>query len=169
MSKRQLKMKRPNLQNLPDLVVPEGYALHTGREDSKAVWEDIVLSSFHWNVAFEKALDHSDCGPEHCWFCSVDGVDVATATSYTDTQYPGDAVLHMVGTHEKGLRKGAGRLAVLAVLHELREAGRQAVWLDTDDFRLPASALYMSRGFEPVIEDEEMQERWDKVRINLNA
>jgi len=167
MSQRQLRMRRPDLLNLPELVLPVGYTLHTGQEDSKEVWEDIILSSFHWESKFERALNQPNCGPDHCWFCAIEGVDVATATSYTTDKYPGDAVLHMVGTHEKGQGKGAGKLAVLAVLHELRDAGIRAVWLDTDDFRLPAIALYLSLGFEPVIDDAEMQERWDAVRANL--
>ena len=167
MSKRQLRMRRPSLENLPELAVPAGYGLHTGREDSKAVWEDIVASSFGRNMDYEETLNYPNCGPEHCWFCAVDGVDVATATSYSRDEYPGDAVLHMVATHQKGLRRGAGKLAVLAVLHGLRETGCGAVWLYTDDFRLPAIQLYLSLGFEPVIDDEEMQARWDAIRTQL--
>ena len=70
----------------------------------------------------------------------------------------------MVGTHKKGLRKGAGKLAVLAVLLGLQKEGYEACYLRTDDFRLPAIALYLSLGFEPLIDDEEMQTRWDKIR-----
>ena len=118
MSARQLMMKNPDLRKLPELVVPAGYELHTGREDSKAIWEEIVVSSFDLEMTYEEGLNYDNCGPDNCWFCAVDGVDVATATSYTRPDYPNAAFLHMVGTHKKGLRKGAGKLAVLAVLAE---------------------------------------------------
>lgn len=164
---RQLMMRHPDLNNLPELTVPQGYELHTGRPDSKPVWEDIVKSSFDLDMTYEEGLNYPDCGPDNCWFCALDGVDLATATSYTKPAYPGDAFLHMVGTHKKGLRKGTGKLAVLAVLHGLQQKGIHACWLFTDDFRLPAIGLYLSVGFEPVIEDEEMQSRWDAVREKL--
>ena len=167
MSERQLMMKNTNLQDLPAIVLPAGYELHTGRADSKAVWEDIVVSSFDLEMTYEEGLNYDNCGPDNCWFCAVDGVDVATATSYTRPDYPNAAFLHMVGTHKKGLRKGAGKLAVLAVLHGLQKAGYEACYLRTDDFRLPAIAMYLSVGFEPIIDDEEMQTRWDNVRAKL--
>ena len=53
------------------------------------------------------------------------------------------------------------------MLHGLQKAGYEACYLRTDDFRLPAIAMYLSVGFEPIIDDEEMQTRWDNVRAKL--
>ena len=160
---RQLSMIRPHMEGLPPIVLPQGYDLHTGRADSASVWEEIIRDSFHMEFSYEKELDYPDCGPDNCWFASVDGEDVATATSYTKPEVPGAAFLHMVAAHSKGLGKGAGKLVVLAVLHGLKEAGFRECRLFTDDFRIPAVGLYLSLGFEPVIDDEEMKDRWNAV------
>ena len=154
-------------EKLPPIVLKEGYALHTGREGSAPVWEAIIRDSFHMEFSYEKELDYPDCGPDNCFFVSIGGEDVATATSYTKPEVPGAAFLHMVAAHSKGLGKGAGKLAVLAVLHDLREKGYQECRLFTDDHRLPAIGLYLAVGFEPIAEDEEMKDRWDAVQQKL--
>lgn len=164
---RQLSMVRSNLDDLPELRLPQGYELHTGRPDSAKIWEDIILDSFNMEFSYEKELDYPDCGPDNCWFVSIDGVDVATATFYTKPEVPGAAFLHMVAAHKKSLGKGAGKLAVLAVLHGLKKAGFRECRLFTDDFRLPAIGLYLSVGFLPVIDDADMQARWDAVMKQL--
>lgn len=164
---RQLSMIRPNMENLQPLVLPQGYELHTGRQDSGPVWEEIIRDSFNMEFSYEKELDYPDCGPENCYFVSINGEDVATATSYTKPEVPGAAFLHMVAAHSKGIGRGAGKLAVLAVLHGLKEQGFQECHLLTDDFRLPAIGLYLSVGFEAVIDDKEMEDRWNAVREKL--
>ena len=164
---RQLSMCRPNMENLPPIVLQQGYALHKASKDCDAVWEAIILDSFGMEFSYEKELDYPDCGPEHCYFAAIDGKDVATAASYTKPELPGAAFLHMVAAHSKALGKGAGKLAVLAVLHGLKEEGVRECRLFTDDFRLPAIGLYLSLGFEPVIDDEQMRGRWDAVMEKL--
>ena len=166
---RQLSMLRPNMEGLAPIELPLGYELHTGRADSAPVWEEIIRDSFKMEFSYEKELDYPDCGPENCWFVSIDGEDVATAASYTKPEVPDTAFLHMVAAHSKALGKGAGKLAVLAVLRGLKEKGVGQCRLFTDDFRIPAIGLYLSVGFEPVIDDEEMKDRWAAVMEKIKG
>jgi len=157
------------MRALQPIVLPQGYELHTGREDSAPIWEEIIRDSFQMEFSYEAELNYPDCGPDHCWFVAIDGQDVATAASYTKPEVPGAAFLHMVAAHTKSLGKGAGKLAVLAVLHDLKNSGVEQCHLFTDDFRIPAIGLYLSLGFEPVIDDEEMKDRWAAVMEKIEG
>lgn len=167
---RQLVMKLADLEQIPPLVLPEGYQIHTADVHSREVWEAIVESAFDAKIDYTEKLDRPALVPEtRCWFVTVNGTDVATASSYNNKDYPGLGFLHMVATRKDARGLGAGRLAVLAVLHGLARCGLHGCVLTTDDFRLPAIGLYLSLGFVPVIDGEEMRQRWDQIYQQLNA
>jgi predicted dehydrogenase len=165
----QLVMRYPDTAKLPSIVLPDGYAIHTERKDSIPAWESIVESSFGKPAFYsDKIITRPGYCPERVYFVSIEGKDVATATSYNHKDYPGEGFLHMVATHREAMRKGAGKLVTLAVLHGLKDFGMTSCVLTTDDFRLPAIKMYLSIGFMPVIENEHMKERWRKVMEQLN-
>ena len=73
----------------------------------------------------------------------------------------------MVGTRPSARGQGAGRLALIAALNSLAARGYRSTVLSTDDWRLPAISLYLSLGFEPVMEHESHPERWKKIFAEL--
>lgn len=165
---RQVLMIRPNLDNLPPLCLPPYYAIHSGSKESIPAWEAICESAFGGHSDYAEKTNRPGLTSERILFVQIQGKDVATAASYDHKDYPGLGFLHMVATHKDALGKGAGRLAVLAVLHGLSAYGAAGAVLTTDDFRLPAINLYLSLGFNPVEDDEEMRCRWNAIRQKLS-
>ena len=123
---RQLVMKLADLEQIPPLVLPEGYQIHTADVHSREVWEAIVESAFDAKIDYTEKLDRPALVPEtRCWFVTVNGTDVATASSYNNKDYPGLGFLHMVATRKDARGLGAGRL--LSCM-DLRAAACMAVF-----------------------------------------
>jgi mycothiol synthase len=53
------------------------------------------------------------------------------------------------------------------VVRGLIEKSYASVVLYTDDWRLPAIGLYLSMGFEPRMDREDMPGRWERIRAKL--
>ena len=62
---------------------------------------------------------------------------------------------------------GLGRVVCTEVVRALIEKGYASVVLYTDDWRLPAIGLYLSMGFDPRMDREDMPERWERIRTKL--
>ena len=93
------------------------------------------------------------------------GEAAATITFYTEPG--GKGMLHMVCCREKYRGLGIGNAIVSYALAQLTRRGTMQIGLTTDDFRLPAIRAYLRMGFEPVVNSEEMQERWKNVLEKL--
>ncbi|MBP5631744.1 MAG: GNAT family N-acetyltransferase [Clostridia bacterium] len=93
------------------------------------------------------------------------GEAAATITFYTEPG--GKGMLHMVCCREKYRGLGIGNAIVSYALAQLTGRGTMQIGLTTDDFRLPAIRAYLRMGFEPVVNSEEMQERWKNVLDKL--
>ena len=93
------------------------------------------------------------------------GEAAATITFYTEPG--GKGMLHMVCCREKYRGLGIGNAIVSYALAQLTGRGTMQIGLTTDDFRLPAIRAYLRMGFEPVVNSEEMQERWKNVLEKL--
>ncbi len=63
--------------------------------------------------------------------------------------------------------KGLGLAVVAAATARLLDAGYRDIYLQTDDWRLPAIKTYLKCGFEPLMFSESMHERWADVREKL--
>lgn len=73
---RQLVMKLADLEQIPPLVLPEGYQIHTADVHSREVWEAIVESAFDAKIDYTEKLDRPALVPEtRCWFVTVNGTD----------------------------------------------------------------------------------------------
>lgn len=93
------------------------------------------------------------------------GEAAATITFYTEPG--GKGMLHMVCCRKKYRGLGIGNAIVSYALAQLTGRGTMQIGLTTDDFRLPAIRAYLRMGFEPVVNSEEMQERWKNVLEKL--
>lgn len=98
---------------------------------------------------------------------------LGTATGYThepDGEKPGDegGTLHMVSALSEAAGRGVGMAVCTAAVNYLIGRGCSYVDLTTDDFRLNAIVVYTKLGFRPVIDDQEMEERWSALAEKLN-
>ncbi|HIE26621.1 TPA: GNAT family N-acetyltransferase [Candidatus Poribacteria bacterium] len=161
----QLRMMRPNLENLPPVKPPEGYEIRHYQPCDEIHWGAIIDSSFGGQRTVgdvrREITERPVFTPEGLFFATYQGKPVATACSWkaspdeTRTGY-----VHMVGVMPEHQGHRLGYLLSLATLHFFKEHGFQRAMLDTDDWRIPALITYLRLDFEPVLRDDGQRHRW---------
>ncbi|KOY18064.1 GNAT family N-acetyltransferase [Paenibacillus xylanivorans] len=161
----KLVMKKETFADLPQLDIPEGYKLRSFHPGDVTEWEHVIRISFAREIAFgDKIGFQPPFMPEKILFLCYEGLAVATAVAWEKED--GDincGYLHMVGALPGHSGKGLGYTIALAALHRMREEGKQAALLETDDFRLPAISIYLRLGFVPLLVEEEHSGRWERI------
>ena len=74
--------------------------------------------------------------------------------------------LDFVVTHPKHRGKGLGKNICVAVIKYFIENNYKKVILQTDDWRIPAIAVYLKLGFKPVFINKQSEKRWNKIINN---
>ena len=169
MSVPQLIMRKPDIVNLPplELGADERIVCHKENCGMEAVWEDIIESAFGKRYKYDFLIKAGDYKPEYVLYLTVNGKAIATTTAVENASYPGEGWYRMVGVHADSKGRGAGKKIALAALYALRERGYTSAMLSTDDARIPAIALYLSLGFEPIYSHESHKERWEAVLAEI--
>lgn len=158
----QLVMLRNNLDNLPEIKVPEGYQVRSFKFGDEKEWEKIIKASFKYESNFDKEIKSSEnFKPEKVWFVCEGDKPVATSTAWYYSNFDKSVgYVHMVGILPEYAGKGLGLQASLATLYEMKREGRSSAVLNTDDFRLPAIKTYLKLGFLPQFTHISHIERW---------
>ncbi len=173
MSLPQLYMRKSDLTDLPELAakiggLPEGITLRTHREGDDELWENLIEKSFGNRYGFEGCMrKFPGYRPEHCFYLTRDGKDIAVAAAVENRDFPGEGWLHFVGVDPEARGLGLAKKVVLAVLVSFYLRGFKTVILSTDDFRLSAIKTYLDLGFTPVMSHESHPARWDEVLKKL--
>ena len=83
---RQLRMIRPNLNDLPELQLPEGYEMRTYQEGDDVHWANVINNSFGGKRTAEdarKAIMEQDVfDPDGLYFATYQGTPVGTACAW---------------------------------------------------------------------------------------
>ena len=171
---RQLRMVRPDLNDLPELQLPEGYELRTYQEGDDVHWANVINNSFGGKRTAEdarKAIMGQDVfDPDGLYFATYQGTPVGTACAWKGSPDETEVgYVHMVGVDSKHEGHKLGKWVSLCVLLYFRERGFKCAKLDTDDFRLPAVKTYINLGFLPIYVDTDQPERWRQVFKNLGV
>lgn len=167
-TKRQLLMRRDTDKPFLELpALPELVEVKTDNGSRAAVWEWIMAGAFpDWQPKYDMILNDERCAPERVFFL----VEYSQPCASASVQMEKDrALVHMVGTHPYAAGRGFAKYVVNACLAYIRDHGMKVAELTTDDHRLGAIKSYLDLGFEPVIEDEEMEARWKAVMEKLAA
>ena len=173
---RQLRMRRPTLEGLPELVVPAGYGLRTYLEGDERAWGEIMESpegiGKEWPVEKVRAsmMERPQFEAAGMFFATCDaegGRPVASATAWrSPSTGEKTGYVHMVCALSEHRGRGLGRLVTLATLQYMRARGDEDVVLQTDDFRIAAIKSYLGLGFVPVYEEDPVSDhvaRWSAV------
>lgn len=168
----QLRMSRPDLENLPEIQIPEGYSVRTYKPGDEVHWARIINASFGGERIAEDArkeiMDRKQFDPEGLFFVTHQEELVGAACAWREAQEEKKVgYLHMVGVVPEHQGHRLGKLISLCVLHFLRKHGFSEAMLDTDDGRLPALKTYLNLGFRPVYRDDSHSGRWKAVSENL--
>ncbi len=166
---RQLRMVRPNLENLPKLELPSDYGIRPYRKGDEVHWARIISDSFGGRERTAQDTRNEITSrdvfvPDGLYFATHCGTPVGTACAWrqsideTDVGY-----VHMVGVVAEHTGHKLGKWVSLAVLSYFRDNGFISAMLDTDDFRMPAIKTYLNLGFVPVYVEEGQPERWSDI------
>ena len=172
--KKQLEMcwivtEDPIVLELPDGYTMENYA---GEEDKQAWCEccrdGMLIDEMQGIQAFDDSM--SD-GIEvdlynDVFFLKFKGEAIGTVTAFVRDD--GNGELHMVSIRPEYRGKGLSRYLNAMGKKRLQRAGAKYVYLTTDEFRKGAIKGYLSAGFLPVDNDEDMQDRWEHVLRDLD-
>lgn len=157
---------------MPEFTIPDGYKLRgylPGDEDS---WlETLNLGEFGGNWDRQRFDDYI-AGPERTEgsVVAVQGDRIVAATfASVEAGVDFTGRVDFVVSHPKVRGLGLGRAVCTGVVRYLVNKGYTQVILYTDDWRLPAIALYLSMGFEPRMTRTDMPGRWRRVKENLEA
>ena len=94
-------------------------------------------------------------------------VATANANHAPNERHPEGGELSFVAALPEHAGHGLGRAASAAAVRRFIEAGYRRIYLKTDDHRLAAIKVYLQLGFEPLLLDEQMAERWSAVKKAL--
>ena len=166
---RQLRMVRPNLNNLPQLELPTGYGMRTYLEGDEVHWARIISDSFGGRERTAQDTEDQITGrevflPDGLYFATHRGIPVGTACAWRESVDEKEVgYVHMVGVVAEHTGHKLGKWVSLAVLHYFRDRGFISAMLDTDDFRIPAVKTYLNLGFIPVYVEDGQPERWHAI------
>lgn len=166
---------------MPDVVAHEGYGLRRYRPgDEESMGATLRAAGFtDWDA--DRVLGYLEDADRRAGSAVVAFEGRVVASTFASrmssdrvspvTRMPGEplreGVLDYVATHPDHQGRGLGRATCTAVSRYLVGQGCAMVSLLTDDWRLAAIHLYLSLGFEPVMNRDDMPERWARVRTEL--
>ena len=168
---KQLRMatdaKRARSQ--PPTQIPEGYELRGFQPGDEEQWLALQhLCGFtHWDLdGIEKYLENPVRRDGSRVVSKGDRLVAATfATPHESLE--GVGYLDYVVSHPDHRGLSLGRAVCAGVMRFFVERGYDSIILLTDDWRLPAVGLYLSLGFDPVMEREDMPSRWQAIMAEL--
>jgi mycothiol synthase len=98
------------------------------------------------------------------------GVIAGTATGVLkEKECENLGYVHMVSIRPEYRGLKLGKPLNAAVLRYLVEKQCTNAYLTTDDFRIPAIKVYLALGFQPVLQDVDMEERWMKLMQEMGT
>lgn len=157
-------MVRPDLENIPDLPLPEGLEVRPVRpEHYRTIWDaDQEAFRDHWGYVepteedYESWMTHRNCQPD-LWQVAWAGDEVAgQVKSYIDDQE--NAEYHRLRGYTEGIstrrpwrRRGLAHALIARSLKLLKEKGMQEAALGVDTQNLSGALhVYESMGFRAV-------------------
>ena len=163
----QLSMIKRNLEELPEIDIPEEYGLRTYRPGDEEAWAEIMSSGIgEWtpDKCREELISQPQFLPDGLFFMTCHGHPIGSACAYRNSpEQWEEGYLHMVCVLPEHRGKQLGYLLTLAVLRYFHDHGFKQVVLQTDDFRVPAIKAYLRLGFEPLFTDDTHPDRWKKL------
>ena len=171
---KQLRMTVPiaRVRGLANVQPPRGYVLRPfapGDQDSWAQLLQRVGFAADWDrTRVDRYLEDPE-RREGSRVVSFGKRVVSVCFASRENLGPSVGVLDYVATDPKHQGKGLARCVCTAVLKFFIGVGYPAVTLGTDDWRLPAIKLYLSLGFEPVMEREDMPGSWERIMKEIGS
>lgn len=169
-SRPQLRMRWPArlLASPPPVVIHAGYRLRQYADADEAAYLALREGAGFSGWAHEQVegilrivLPDGFFLIEHGATGRLAATALATHKPIDDLRAAGELGWVAGDPAHKGL--GLGTAVCAAVVDRFLRAGYRNIYLLTDDFRLPALAIYLKLGFEPWCCGDGMVERWQTI------
>ena len=150
-------------------AVPTGYELRQFRPGDEAAYNEL----FHLAFADEDKLDHTRATALDDGFFVIEHTDsghlVATcaAQHIENDRHPEGGQLGWLVGDPGHAGKRLGTIVSAAVTNRLAAAGYALPYLQTNDFRYEAIAIYLKLGWRPYLFAEDMEPRWRDVYAEM--
>ena len=162
---KQLRMviDEASVSRLPDVPLPDGYVMRAYQNGDESSWaETLQVCGFKsWNDTEVRTYLEDTERRQGSRVVEYNG-DIVAATfasrntnNASDTIIP-EGVLDFVVTHPNHRGKKLARATCTEVSKFFLYLGYKSVSLLTDDWRLPAIHVYLSLGFKPVMNRNDM-------------
>jgi GNAT superfamily N-acetyltransferase len=169
----QLRLEKDDLDNVPDIPLPEGYAIRTYRPG-----DEVGIARIYGACSLgEGTIDQVQQGilsapcfkPERVFVAEHVSELVGTAAAWIDASCndPSAGYLHMVGVLPEHRGKRLGAILTIAALRYSRSEGFTRQQIATDDWREAALRTYLDLGYYPLIRDDTHIARWAVVSDKL--
>ena len=170
----QLRMTLDRFDSLPPLELPPGYVMTTLRESGVDAWIAVLnatgqLGDWDAGRAGEWLSGERSAIPDGTFIATSGGRPAATCCTIPPTFTERRAELGWLSVAPEHQGRGLGRQVCLAVLHFARRMGYDEIYLNTDDWRLPAVRTYLDLGFEPEMTHGSHPRRWKAVYEKLGV
>ena len=167
----KMHMTEERMRQIQIPLVPEGFRLRTycGNDDGEKYIELMRRAGFDcWNQellekTLEKALPDGIFFIEEIATGRLAATAMANRASIAGQSSGGEYGWVGVDPDFRGKRLSA--IVGAAVIERFRREGYRDLYLLTDDFRIPAIRLYLSEGWEPLLLNEDLRARWQKLLL----
>lgn len=157
-------------QRIGEFTLPEGFQIRTYVDGDALGWLHACADGLNirWNEEefVRNMLKADGIRPEGVFFIINDKQEIIGTATGMFTPEPGSGYLHMVSIVPEYRGLGLSKPLIAAVLNYLVSHGCTRVTLHTDDERIPAIKSYVAFGFRPILFNDVLRFRWQKVMAN---
>ena len=157
----ELVLERPDLTDIPDYPLPEGYRFVPYRPGDENEWIRIEISARELRdteqgmEVFQKYFGGHEKELERrmLFIENPDGLKIATASAWWNIHTPGPAdvsMLHWVAVAREYQGRGLSRCLISRTLRLMKELGHTGAVVPTQTTTWVACGLYMDFGFRPI-------------------
>ena len=170
-------MVRPNLKNIPEYPLPEGYSMRLYQPGDEQHWADLWVSVKDFDTLEPALKAHRDDfggGPEQLplrqmFLCNESGEVIGTISAWYGSSYEPSpyGLFHWVAIHPDYQAKRLGRPLMCEAM-KLMSQWHDKAYLCTHTHRIRALRVYLDMGFVPFIRHDQDVESWKGVAKELN-
>lgn len=158
----------------PELSIPDGYEIRPYRAGDEHALYPLFLAE-GWPMDDTSWRDYLDCvlpqGLSLLWH-STSNFPVGTAGAVHNPRaaryyFPFGGALAYLIVHPDHRRQGLGSVLSSHVVQRLLAGGYEHIWVGVQGFRLPAIKTYLKLGFQPLLHQADLPERWRRICLQL--
>lgn len=173
----EIIMVRPNLDNIPDYPLPEGYHMRGYQQGDDVVWAEIWTAVHDFDTV-EAALKahHTDFMPDaqqlperQLFLCNPQDEVIGTISGWYGNSYEPDqyGLIHWVAIKPEYQAHKLGRPLLCEGMNLLKK-WHHKTYLCTHTHRTRAVRVYLDMGFVPFIRHEQDTASWKEVAKQLH-